>query len=42
MKEIRLLTNTENADKNFCSKFKHGSTTIYGIIVGYDKRKMSS
>ena len=33
---VNLLTNTENADK-ISVKIQHGSTTIYGIIVGYDK-----
>ena len=30
------MTNTENADK-ISVKIQHGTTTIYGIIVGYDK-----
>ena len=37
---VNLLTNTENADKisvKISVKIQHGSTTIYGIIVGYDK-----
>ena len=33
---VNLLTNTENADK-ISVKIQHGTTTIYGIIVGYDK-----
>ncbi|CKB32105.1 cell shape determining protein MreC [Streptococcus pneumoniae] len=33
---VNLLTNTENADK-ISVKIQHGSTTIYGIIIGYDK-----
>ena len=33
---INLLTNTENSDK-ISVKILHGSTEIYGIIVGYDK-----
>lgn len=33
---VNLLTNTENADK-ISVKIQHGSTVIYGIIVGYDK-----
>ena len=33
---VNLLTNTENSDK-ISVKILHGSTEIYGIIVGYDK-----
>ena len=33
---VNILTNTENADK-ISVKIQHGTTTIYGIIVGYDK-----
>ena len=33
---VNLLTNTENSDK-ISVKIQHGNTTIYGMIVGYDK-----
>ena len=33
---VNLLTNAENTDK-ISVKIQHGSTEIYGIIVGYDK-----
>ena len=35
---ITLLTNTENTEK-ISVKIQHDSTTIYGIIIGYDKEK---
>lgn len=35
---INLLTNAENTEK-ISVKIQHGSTSIYGIIVGYDKEK---
>ena len=35
---INLLTNAENTEK-ISVKIQHGSTSIYGIIIGYDKEK---
>ena len=35
---VNLLTNAENTEK-ISVKIQHGSSSIYGIIVGYDKEK---
>lgn len=35
---VNLLTNAENTEK-ISVKIQHGSTSIYGIIIGYDKEK---
>ena len=35
---VNLLTNSENTEK-ISVKIQHGSSSIYGIIVGYDKEK---
>ena len=35
---VNLLTNAENTEK-ISVKIQHGSNSIYGIIVGYDKEK---
>ena len=35
---INLLTNAENTEK-ISVKIQHGSTSVYGIIIGYDKEK---
>ena len=35
---VNLLTNAENTEK-ISVKIQHGSSSIYGIIIGYDKEK---
>ena len=35
---VNLLTNAENTEK-ISVKIQHGSSIIYGIIIGYDKEK---
>ena len=35
---VNLLTNAENTEK-ISVKIQHGATSVYGIIIGYDKEK---